>query len=118
MRVGTTGPKSGPYALFDYCARCSRNLCEGCMSAGCCGQTPGAEWNPGRRSLNDEDDTAVPPVAEQAAETRTGHRRTNSVAHGGRTRLGNSRHGEKETESQSMADKFFVFETIGVGART
>jgi hypothetical protein len=26
--------------LHDYCATCSRNLCEACMAAGCCGTTP------------------------------------------------------------------------------
>ena len=31
---------AGGYLLFDYCATCSRNLCEKCMTKGCCGATP------------------------------------------------------------------------------
>lgn len=31
---------AGGYLLFDYCAICSRNLCEKCMTKGCCGATP------------------------------------------------------------------------------
>lgn len=30
----------GEYGLHDYCATCSRNLCEKCMKLGCCGHTP------------------------------------------------------------------------------
>lgn len=26
--------------LHDYCANCSRNLCESCMAEGCCGYAP------------------------------------------------------------------------------
>lgn len=33
--------------LHDYCARCSRNLCDACMKSGCCGSTP-AESGEGR----------------------------------------------------------------------
>ena len=31
---------SGEYELFDYCAQCSRNLCDACMEKGCCGHKP------------------------------------------------------------------------------
>lgn len=30
----------GEYDLHDYCAVCSKNLCEPCMEAGCCGHKP------------------------------------------------------------------------------
>jgi len=26
--------------MFDYCGLCGQTLCEECMAAGCCGQTP------------------------------------------------------------------------------
>lgn len=26
--------------VHDYCAKCSRNLCDDCMKKGCCGNTP------------------------------------------------------------------------------
>lgn len=26
--------------LLDYCATCSKNLCEKCMAKGCCGKVP------------------------------------------------------------------------------
>lgn len=28
------------YELFDYCAVCSKNLCNACMKKGCCGNVP------------------------------------------------------------------------------
>lgn len=28
------------YELHDYCARCSKNLCDDCMEKGCCGIVP------------------------------------------------------------------------------
>ena len=31
---------SRPYEMFDYCARCGRDLCKKCMEEGCCGSTP------------------------------------------------------------------------------
>ena len=31
---------SGKYELLDYCAKCSKNLCDDCMAAGHCGETP------------------------------------------------------------------------------
>jgi hypothetical protein len=41
-RCGARSPKpeAGPYALFDYCAECSRDLCDACMAKGCCGNVP------------------------------------------------------------------------------
>jgi len=32
--------KAKGYDLHDYCARCSKNLCEDCMAKGCCRLTP------------------------------------------------------------------------------
>lgn len=31
---------SGEFGLHDYCAKCSRDLCDGCMAEGCCGAVP------------------------------------------------------------------------------
>ncbi len=28
------------YDLLDYCAECSRDLCDACMTLGCCGHVP------------------------------------------------------------------------------
>lgn len=28
------------YGLLDYCAICSRDLCDACMNTGCCGNVP------------------------------------------------------------------------------
>lgn len=33
-------PGASPYALFDYCAECGRDLCDACMAKGCCGHIP------------------------------------------------------------------------------
>lgn len=33
------GP-NGEYGLLDYCAVCSRDLCDACMAKGCCGNVP------------------------------------------------------------------------------
>jgi hypothetical protein len=30
----------GEYGLHDYCAECSRNLCDACAAKGCCGHVP------------------------------------------------------------------------------
>lgn len=38
-RCGVRTSPSG-YETFDYCAECSRNLCEVCMEQGCCGHVP------------------------------------------------------------------------------
>ena len=32
----------GEYALLDYCAMCSADLCGACMAKGCCGNVPAA----------------------------------------------------------------------------
>ena len=32
--------KASGYDLLDYCAVCSRNLCDLCMDKGCCGHVP------------------------------------------------------------------------------
>jgi len=36
------GKKSDPssFKLMDYCAECSRDLCDECMEKGCCGNVP------------------------------------------------------------------------------
>jgi hypothetical protein len=35
-------PDAGPFevGVFDYCAFCSKDLCDACMAKGCCGHTP------------------------------------------------------------------------------
>ena len=38
-RCGARTVPSG-YEMLDYCAVCSRNLCEHCMERGCCGNVP------------------------------------------------------------------------------
>lgn len=38
-----------PLGLLDYCAECSRDLCDDCMKKGCCGHIPA-------RSGMDEDE--------------------------------------------------------------
>lgn len=32
--------EDGVRHLLDYCAECSRDLCEKCMAKGCCGHVP------------------------------------------------------------------------------
>lgn len=46
-RCGATSPSpdAGPYELFDYCAVCSRDLCDRCMADGCCGNVPALSGN-------------------------------------------------------------------------
>jgi len=54
--------KAGGFDLLDYCAVCSRDLCDDCMAKGCCGNTPA-------RSGNAEDcdtDAALDPLIEAA----------------------------------------------------
>jgi hypothetical protein len=34
------GKAPSGYTLFDYCAHCSKNLCDDCMTKGCCGHVP------------------------------------------------------------------------------
>ena len=31
---------AGEFELLDYCAKCSKDLCDDCMKAGCCGAVP------------------------------------------------------------------------------
>ncbi len=38
-RCEFTHPKDS-YDLLDYCAVCSKDLCELCLAAGCCGRVP------------------------------------------------------------------------------
>lgn len=40
--ASTPNPDIGPLSFedFDYCAECSRNLCDACMTDGCCGHVP------------------------------------------------------------------------------
>jgi hypothetical protein len=40
---------------LDYCANCSKNLCEPCMARGCCGKRP-AESGMKADSVDDGDD--------------------------------------------------------------
>jgi hypothetical protein len=35
----------GEYELLDYCATCSKDLCEDCMEHGCCGRAPAQSGN-------------------------------------------------------------------------
>lgn len=50
-RCGGVGEmiKSGPFAgtphSLDYCAVCSKDLCEKCMAKGCCGNVPAKSGN-------------------------------------------------------------------------
>jgi hypothetical protein len=37
---GRPNDKANPFALFDYCAKCGRDLCDECMAKGCCGNVP------------------------------------------------------------------------------
>jgi hypothetical protein len=51
----------GEYGLHDYCAICSKNLCEKCMKEGCCKNKPaksGAE-------VDDHED-GLPPDKERS----------------------------------------------------
>jgi hypothetical protein len=36
----TPTPKASPFALFDYCVSCGRDLCDACLAKGCCGKVP------------------------------------------------------------------------------
>jgi hypothetical protein len=43
-----------PFALFDYCALCDKNLCDDCMQEGCCDEVPAlsgieADWSAGEQ---------------------------------------------------------------------
>lgn len=40
MKCERCGKSASGYALFDYCAECSKNLCPDCMERGHCGHVP------------------------------------------------------------------------------
>lgn len=40
-----SGVTAGAFDLFDYCAVCSRDLCDSCMGKGCCGNVPARSGN-------------------------------------------------------------------------
>jgi hypothetical protein len=52
-RCGVTKPAE--VLGLDYCANCSKNLCEPCMARGCCGKRP-AESGMKADSVDDGDD--------------------------------------------------------------
>lgn len=41
-RCGASKPRpdAGPFEGLDYCAECSRDLCDACMEKGCCKHVP------------------------------------------------------------------------------
>lgn len=39
------GAKPTGFRLLDYCAECSRDLCDECMEEGCCGNVPAISGN-------------------------------------------------------------------------
>lgn len=45
--------ETSQYGLWDYCAKCSKNLCDECMEKGCCGSIP-AESGIGVDFVEDE----------------------------------------------------------------
>lgn len=55
-------PNAGPYALFDYCAECSSDLCDRCMAEGCCDHVPA-------KSGNDEAEAAWDSQQERLMES-------------------------------------------------
>ncbi len=40
MKCERCGAGAKGYGLLDYCAKCSKNLCDDCMKKGCCGIVP------------------------------------------------------------------------------
>lgn len=40
MKCERCGASVKGWDLLDYCANCSKNLCESCMGKGCCGNVP------------------------------------------------------------------------------
>lgn len=53
-RVIEKGPFAGQPELLDYCAECSRDLCDDCMAKGCCGHVPAIS---GEQADNDDGET-------------------------------------------------------------
>lgn len=41
----TKGPFAGTYQMLDFCAECSKDLCDECMKKGCCGHAPALSGN-------------------------------------------------------------------------
>ena len=39
-RASKPSPGASPFDGLDYCAECSRDLCDACMEKGCCGHVP------------------------------------------------------------------------------
>lgn len=52
-------PGAGMMDMLDYCAKCSRDLCDACMDKGCCGHIPAIS---GTQADYGEDDLAVLPA--------------------------------------------------------
>lgn len=44
-RAVSPRPEGNEYDLFDYCAECSRDLCDRCLAEGCCGHVPARSGN-------------------------------------------------------------------------
>jgi hypothetical protein len=40
MKCERCGKGTEGFELHDFCAVCGKNLCEGCMEKGCCGNVP------------------------------------------------------------------------------
>lgn len=60
MRCERCQASTAGYQLHDYCAACSKNLCEKCMAVGCCGSTP-ARSGSGDDLQEADDATAITP---------------------------------------------------------
>lgn len=60
-RCGARKPRpiASPMELLDYCAKCSRDLCDDCMEKGCCGNVPAKS---GMDSDSDLDDAILARV--------------------------------------------------------
>lgn len=67
-RCGTRSPgkTAGGFALFDYCAVCSRDLCDSCMVKGCCGNVPARSGN----AEECDEDAALDQQIEAARQMR------------------------------------------------
>lgn len=61
-RCGAKSPSAtaGAFALFDYCAICSRDLCDVCMKIGCCGKVPANGGSESDNSLTSPDTMGFP----------------------------------------------------------
>jgi len=54
------------YGLWDFCARCSKDLCDACMEKGCCKNTPALSGMEGDNP--EEDEIAMRPAPERRGE--------------------------------------------------